>query len=306
MSACNYSRRDFLKFTSVGMGVLGLFGCQTTGSQSGEKSEITLRVPGAVKSFTFVHWADSHLCECDWRNDDLTEYMAARQVDVFGGAPTKVAKEMVSNFNRLRPDIIALTGDFVDVPTEANMNMGEGILDSLNSLVCFAMGNHEWNGMAKPQEQDYWQERFKVMLSQPMDWHVQRMHGVNLLFIDDSNYQITPSQVERTQQLLESDRPCILFVHIPISTNSLIADTVKIWKTPILLGNEDILAGRKLKIEPSTAKFCSLVKSHPQMKAIFAGHLHFNHEDEYRQGCYQYVTGGGFNKQYRLIRVVPG
>jgi hypothetical protein len=77
------------------------------------------------------------------------------------------------------------------------------------------------------------------------------------------------------------------------------------------LGAEDISPDKRTQwemgeeIEPNTAAFCSLIKSHPKVEAIFAGHLHFDHEDEYRQGCSQYVTGCGCQKRYRKVRILP-
>jgi hypothetical protein len=166
------------------------------------------------------------------------------------------------------------------------------------------------NSPADPPDRDYWRPRLRPLTEQPLDWHVQQMHGVNLLFVDDSNYQITPEQLRKTQKLLEDGRSCILFLHIPLAIDSLVPPTVRMWRTPILLGAEGISTDKRTRwgmgerIEPSTAEFCKLVKSHPQVQAIFAGHIHFDSQDEYRQGCSQYVTRPGFQKKYRKVRVV--
>lgn len=272
--------------------------------------EVTLEVSGADEEFSFVHWTDVHLSECDQRDEALLVKMA-RRADAFGGDPTGVAREMVQTFNALEPDLVAVTGDFLDAPTQSNIDIGTEILDSLDTSACITLGNHEWGFLVKPMDRDYWRPRLCSLTEQSLEWHVQQMHGVNLLFVDDSNYQITPEQLRKTQHLLEDGRSCILFMHIPVVIDSLVPRTLQTWKTPILLGAEDISPdmreqwGMGEEIEPSTAEFCNLVKSHPNVKAIFAGHLHFDHEDEYRQGCIQYVTGGGFQKRYRKVRIVP-
>jgi hypothetical protein len=272
--------------------------------------DLVVEVSGVEKEFSFIHWTDVHLSECDQRDETLLVKMANR-ANGFGGDPTGVARELVKTFNALKPDLVTVTGDFLDAPTQANIEIGAEILDSLDSPVCITVGNHEWGFLVEPRDRDYWQPRLQPLSKQPLDWHVQQMHGVNLLFVDDSTYQITPEQLQKTEQLLEDGKPCILFLHIPVAIDSLVPRTVQTWRTPILLGAEGISPDMRTQwgmgdeIEPSTVKFCSLVKSHPQMKAIFAGHLHFDHDDEYRQGCSQYVTPGGFQKRYRKVRIVP-
>jgi hypothetical protein len=269
-----------------------------------------LEISGACKEFSFIQWSDVHLSECDSRDKDIVKKMANR-ARTFGGDPLEVAREMVLEFNDLKLELIAVTGDFLDAPTQANIEIGAKLLDSLDVPASIALGNHEWGTPSKPWNRDYWCPRLRKLTEQPLDWHVQQIHGVNLLFVDDSNYQITPKQLRKTQELLEDGKSCILFLHIPVVIDSLVPQTVRVWGAPILLGAERISADKRKqwrmgdKIEPSTLEFCKLVKSHPQIKAIFAGHLHFNHEDQYREGCSQYVTGGGFKKNYRIVRIVP-
>lgn len=274
-----------------------------------DAEELTLNIGGVDKEFSFIHWTDAHLCECDQRDEKLVKKLAQR-AKVFGGNPTGVARGMVRQFNALKPDLVAMTGDLLDVPTKKNIETGAEILKSINSPSFFAMGNHEWCPPAVPPDRDYWRPRLRPITEQTLDWHVQQFNGVNLLFVDDSNYQITAEQLRKTQKLLEDGRSCILFLHIPVAIDSLVPSTVKKWRTPILLGAEGISTNQRKRwgmgdrIEPSTAAFCKLVKTHPQVQAIFAGHIHFDRQDEYRQGCSQYVTAPGCQKRYRRVRVV--
>ena len=46
--------------------------------------EVTLKVSGADAEFSFVHWTDVHLSECDQRDEALLVKMA-RRADAFGG-----------------------------------------------------------------------------------------------------------------------------------------------------------------------------------------------------------------------------
>ena len=74
----------------------------------------------------------------------------ANSANGFGGNPTSVAREMVQTFNASKPDLVAVTGDLMDAPTQANIEIGAEILDSLNAPVCMALGNHEWGALVEP------------------------------------------------------------------------------------------------------------------------------------------------------------
>ena len=313
MSNLDYTRRDFLKTSAMAVcgTAAGTYSAeaQQAGVDIPDAEELTLEISGVDKAFSFIHWTDAHLCECDQRDKQHLKYLVQR-TKVFGGNPTGIARGMVRHFNALKPDLVAMTGDLLDVPTKKNIEIGAEILESIDSPSSFAVGNHEWCRPADPPDRDYWRPRLRPITEQPLDWHVQQLNGVNLLFVDDSNYQITAEQLRKTQKLLEDGRNCVLFLHIPVAIDSLVPSTVQKWRTPILLGAKGISANKRKqwgmgeRIKPSTAAFCKLVKTHPQVQAIFAGHIHFDHQDEYRQGCSQYVTAPGYQKRYRNVRVV--
>ena len=261
--------------------------------------ETVLSIPGVLKPFTFAHLTDVHLSECDDRNEDLIPFMAKR--DARFGRPTDIARELFEETNSYLPDFVAITGDLVDVPTEACLESAGRLLQSLDAPFYFCMGNHEWGDRVSPPHQEYWRDRLRAWTPQPLDWFVQRWQGVDLLFVDDSDYQITSRQLDLTRTLLEAGRPCLLFVHIPMVIETLIEPTEAKWRSPILIG-----AAHKAGVQPNTAAFCDLVKESPHVKAIFAGHIHFDHVDEYREGCCQYVTSPAFESEIRRVRVVPG
>ena len=60
---------------------------------------------------------------------------------------------------------------------------------------------------------------------------------------------------------------------------------------------------QQLADEP-TRRFIEYISNEPAVKAILAGHLHFNWEGELPWGIMQYVTGGGFLGDAREIEIV--
>ena len=292
-----YSRRAFLRVAGFGAaGALGVGGCRSTGSDSwGQlpENELELRIDGVDGEFYFLHVTDNHLCHCDDRDSDLIERMARRS-KVFR-EPADEAVSFVQTVRKIRPDFVANTGDFFDRPTAANMDAGKRLVDSYGVPFYFTPGNHDWYKPADRANRDYWHGRFAVLTEQNLDWYVKEMRGVNLLFLDDSDYQISDEQLVRTRELLDTGKPCIIFMHIPVGIDSLLPATIARWKKPIVVGADTET--------PSTLAFCEMVKSRVEVKAIFAGHLHFDHVDELGGGGRQYVTGPGSEGRYRFVRV---
>jgi 3',5'-cyclic AMP phosphodiesterase CpdA len=291
----SYSRREFLRVAALGAAVaLVAGGCFSVGSDSWGQlpaNLLELRIDGVDGEFCFLHVTDNHLCHCDARDVKLKERMA-RRAKVFR-EPAEEAVSFVRTVRRIRPDFVANTGDFLDRPTAANIDAGRRLVDSYGVPFYFAIGNHEWGKPAERTNRDYWHGRFAALTKQNLDWYVKEMCGVNLLFIDDSDYQISAEQLVRTRALLDTGRPCMIFMHIPVGVESLLPATIARWKRPIVLRGKT----------PSTLEFCEMVESRAEVKAIFAGHLHFDHVDELGGGGRQYVTGPGCEGRYRFVRV---
>ncbi len=45
---------------------------------------------------------------------------------------------------------------------------------------------------------------------------------------------------------------------------------------------------------PQTLEFCELMRTHPDVRATYSGHLHFSHEDVFSQSRRQLVTKACF------------
>lgn len=305
----SYSRREFLRFAGFGAAAaLGVGGCSGGFGSRGQlpADELEVRIDGVDGEFCFLHVTDSHLCHWDKRDGKLKKHMAKRTKSFDEPAPETAS--FVRTVRKIRPDFVANTGDFLDVPTTANIDAGRRVVDSFGVPFYFAMGNHEWGWPAEPINRDYWHGRLAALTMQNLDWYVKEMCGVNLLFIDDSDYQISAEQLVRTRELLDTSRPCIIFMHIPVGVESLLPATIERWKQPIVLGGKMSAARRKgwripMEDKASTLEFCKMVNSRAEVKAIFAGHLHFDHVDELGGGGRQYVTGPGFEGRYRFVRV---
>lgn len=268
-----------------------------------------LRIPEAGRPFSIFQITDMHLCACDERNSNLVGFMKERHV-AFGGHVFETAARLVHRANELKADFSVLTGDILDVSTQANLEQGYKVFESFSMPWTYVFGNHEW-WLADPQDRTAWWLKFPKQKEKSFEWDTLKLHNVNLVFLDNTNYQINDYQYTMTKQLAETGEPCLLFFHIPVSLNSLRPDTLKIWKDPLLMGDPDwgkesrLRWGNIAEDLPSTKAFLELLRNKSNLRAIFSGHLHFSHSDEYRKNCHQHVTKAGYLGGARVIQVVP-
>ncbi|MHB0958904.1 MAG: metallophosphoesterase family protein [Pirellulaceae bacterium] len=112
---------------------------------------LVLRVPGAVKPFSFAHLSDIHLCAADERDsDEIQEYMKMRARVAFGETPNQMAQQVFEKVNQWKPDFVAITGDFIDYPALACIELGGKLLEMLDAPCWHAVGNHDWWEMDPP------------------------------------------------------------------------------------------------------------------------------------------------------------
>lgn len=120
-------------------------------------------------------------------------------------------------------DALALTGDIVSFPSSAGVDYVLKTLSSVSSPFFYTAGNHDWHfeGMkgAERKLRDEWIAKRLTPLYptgvNPLAYSV-RIKGIKCLFIDDSIYEILPSQLEFLEKELSDNVPSLLFMHIPI------------------------------------------------------------------------------------------
>lgn len=295
---------------------------QFTGNAAGNDThrnieETVIRIPGLVRPSVLLQITDSHLTATDDRASEYTKRMAEERTACFARYPDAGTHEL---FRRAldaaadaKADCLIMTGDILDFPSGANVEELKKLLDDYGREWFFVTGNHDWSrawidGREERRGDDL--ELLSAFLNPHTGYEVKEGNGVRLLGIDDSDYQITGEQLEFFREQTADGTPCLLFMHIPLFLPTLLADTLKIWRSPIMTGiPEDVYTDRTDAIHaplPSetTKQFCRLAGRLENIYGIFAGHLHFSHTDVLESGRKQFVTAPGFEGGGRLIRLV--
>lgn len=282
--------------------------------------ETVIHVEGLARPVTLVHVTDSHLSECDERDHRALEAARATDSHFRVHSPTGASmrhhlQEILDHCVSLRADCVVLTGDIIHFPTWANIEAMAADLSAAGLPFLYTPGNHDWHypGSAWNDQtrQEYYGRLSRLTCGSPAQ-QAYDVHGVRLIGIDNSNYQASREQSAFFTDALATDKPCLLFMHIPIYVESLMEDVLARWQAPIMMAAPgwDEQTRPKWMVwstEPSTEEFHRSVTPMPpaNLAGLFAGHIHIPHADAFAEGRYQYTPRPAYQGGFRVIRVEP-
>ena len=263
---------------------------------SPDVAETVIRIEGLEKPLKVLHVSDFHICLCDDRNGEMLEHMAQRN-QRFGNDSDERLLSLIDYAESNGTDFIAMTGDMLEMSTEANLDFFRGLNTRIKTPWSFCMGNHEWHYTDGVSVREHWCRRYQFMTDHNLNSHWIDRNGLRMVFLDDSNYQIDEVQLAFVKKALT--RPCVFFMHIPLYIESLREDCIKKWNAPTMLAADDWGSESRKELEASensasSIEFRKLIETDANAKAIFAGHLHILSSNEYQDDRFQYtVTDGG-------------
>lgn len=282
----------------------------------------TIRIGGLRDPVRMLQLADSHLSLIDERDAEYLETHAS-YYERFGtrrfredGSPVPTEESFAEAIGTIADqpvDLLALTGDILQFPSQANLECTTEALAPLDCAKMYTAGNHDWWYQTTPGNaeirQAWWPTLEPLHRGNPSHASCD-VGGLRFITVDNSTYQIEPAQLEFVQRKMATNRPIVLLMHIPLSLPTLRPDTLSRWELPILMGDPDWplaqraewMAGPDL---PSTAAFIELLAAAPNLVAVFCGHLHFPHVDSLSPTAVQYVVAPGFAGGYRRVDFMP-
>ncbi len=262
---------------------------------------------GLEKPLKILHITDSHLpfyCESD------TE-------DMIRQAKKRNEKRSVRNLNKLMKyaekncDIVVHSGDLIDFISKPCIEFAREFLK--NDRVLFVAGNHEYCRYdGAKEDMAHRRKSLEIMggeLCPGMFYNSHIVNGVNFIGIDDSFHQTEYEQLDFLKKEVEKGYPVILFMHAPLYEKKLYKKSYKFWNGEICLLGSDTAIHPEVKgdiAEPtaSSKAFYEYVTGEPLIKAVLAGHLHFNFVSSLPGGKKQYVTNRGDRGNARVITII--
>ena len=272
------------------------------------KTTIPIGLDHPVK---ILHITDTHLPLCG--KDDEPQFIeaAARRG---AAAPILDSLEEQLSYAQANCDLLLHTGDLIDFASSANVVFLREFLKRENIL--FIAGNHEyWRNDGGFEDMEYRMRSLERIGDPGSDlmFTSRIVGGVNFVGIDDAYHQVEPWQTERLQVEAEKGAPVVLFMHAPLFELQLYDRSVEYWHdgTAYLVGCDDVHTSgysdygiRTQKPTEATKEFADYVNGESRIKAVIAGHVHFNFESRLPGGIMQYITGCSRDHTAREITFV--
>ncbi len=258
--------------------------------------ETELPVRGLTAPLTIVQVTDLHFIYTDESDGEEINALRERYAQWFSNGPN-VADEILRFFESEPPDVVVFTGDIAGYPTQATIRALEAFLAQCPPYL-FVYGNHE-RIFTKEDITRERMRRFDALYTFAMkgdsELQVVEINGVRLVGIDNSDNQITPSQLEKLRMLFAEKTPCLLFLHVPVCLPELIGPVSSAWGAPLLMGvprGTDVRGEETLIPTAATEEFVRmLTREDVPVEGIFAGHVHFfDREDVFAPGKKQFIT----------------
>jgi DNA repair exonuclease SbcCD nuclease subunit len=206
-------------------------------------------------------------------------------------------------------DLILMTGDIIDFPSEANLTLLKSCVDSCKVPVLYITGNHDWS-----YADDYHTEnaaktyltRVDAISGASDHAAIYEDETVLVCAVDSGLDRIRPETLEAyltaARRAKATGKALLLALHVPVHAETLVEDTVRVWRQELTIGE-----GAFGKDDPSTMAFYNAVAVEPDLSpdAVIAGHVHFDHEDVFPNGTPQYITDIACDGHCRVLTLTP-
>lgn len=261
---------------------------------------------GLKKPIKVLHITDSHLpfyCDSD------PEAMIKQGKNRNEKRSVKNLKKLMK-YGKKNCDIIIHTGDLIDYISKPCVEFAKEFLK--NEQLLFVAGNHEYAKYdGKKEDMAYRLQSMEEIGGYGVNifFNSRIIGGVNFVGIDDAYHQAEYEQLEMLKEEAKKGYPIILFMHAPLYEKELYKKSYKFWNGEICLLGSDCASHPEVIgdiAEPfeSTKAFYEYVTNEPLIKAVLAGHLHFDFESRISGGTIQYVTNRGDQGNARKITII--
>ena len=277
----------------------------------------TVPVKGLKKEFRILHFTDLHACALDEVEKAAMEpvrrdYIPPRQ-GLFGGGrpyPSEAALPALMGYGEeISADLILMTGDIIDFPSEANLTLLQSCVDTCKVPVLYITGNHDWS-----YADDYHTESAAATYLTRVDAisgaadhaAIYEDEAVLVCAVDSGLDRIRQETLEAyltaARRAKATGKALILALHVPVHAETLVEDTVRVWRQELTIGE-----GAFGSDDPATMAFYNAVAVESDLApdAVIAGHVHFDHEDRFPNGTPQYITDIACDGHCRVLTLTP-
>ncbi len=282
-------------------------------------AKTTIKI-GLEKPFTALHLSDTHICRADMRDGERKVALGERRTREFdGGVPGRTEENWRKQFAYAREHNLPIlhTGDFCDFVSLANLEYMKETLFAHDTFM--AVGNHEYSLYVGEAFEDlaYKMQSYDLVQSyckNNLFFASRVIGGVNFVAIDNGYYDFTAEDLANFKAEVAKGLPIVLMLHTPLYAPNIVelmmGERVKAPCAYVVGAPKELTdtypENRRIQQETNaqTWAFIEYLYKQPLVKAVLAGHLHYDIESELSGGIMQYVTGSGYHACAREITFV--
>ena len=254
---------------------------------------------GLAHPVCVLHASDTHLTRADMRDGERKVRLAEQRIHGF-----RQAEEVFVKLGQLSKELnqpIMHTGDLLDFVSLANLEAVKAFTDEHDLFM--ATGNHEFSlyvGEAKEDAAYRNQSLDKVQacFKNNIRMSARVIDGVKFVALDNGYYTFEPEQLEFLKQEVKEGLPIVMMFHTPLYDKSLYDDAMRRFPCAYLVGvpEDQMRCYTPDRYEQQLSDAVTLdvmeyIANEPLIKAILAGHLHYNYEGTFAGRIPQIITG---------------
>lgn len=288
---------------------------EMTGADLYKPGYTTVTIPGLSKEYTLLQVSDLHSAafsaeESKAMDASRRSYITGRRNSFTDGLLLSEERMpyMFGYADEIGADLMLLTGDIIDFPSEMNVTLMRDTLASLKTPALYSLGNHDWcyadDYLSTNAAATYIPALNALSAGEPADDPYVKYVDFGefmVVSVDNSTDSVTAATVDKFLALCRQGKPIILMLHVPLHVDSLVADCTKVWGKDLGMGGDTGVCAWS----PDVQRFYAAVAEdeNSPVVAVFAGHVHFNHEDVLPNGVSQYITSTAYTGDCRVITV---
>ena len=195
------------------------------------KESLRFTMPSFQGHCRFMVIGDSHLSIDDARGEPFRQYSGRMSKPYRSALHFRTGRPLASpegfdyalaEAKKLQMDFVALVGDIVSFPTEAGVEYVKKRLDESGLNWMYVSGNHDWHYEGLPGTEmelraEWTRKRLSPLYQGADPMMASRVvNGIRFVFIDNSLYEILPSQLDFWKSEAAKGEPVALMMHIPL------------------------------------------------------------------------------------------
>jgi Icc-related predicted phosphoesterase len=267
---------------------------------------INLTNSNIKNSYQFVYMADLQASIIDENETDelirtnLIQRNSMFYADNDSSQVRNIFNEIINYSNNKNATALLLGGDIIDSPSDSNFRFLKENLNNLKIPYLYALGNHDWSfgwDYHTQNAKNVQYPKFEEIMDDVQVSYLEYKDCI-VLAINDSEDSISEESVEKIKNVLDKQKPTIVMLHVPISTEYISSEAIRIRNRISAIGEGGITPTE------STQKALDMILSNEyQVFYVIAGHVHFAIEDNLNEKIVENVTAPAYEGVINVIKI---